>query len=102
MLLIGPKFVLGGTKNFLTYLKVGAVYGTLDLDYIPGDFDRSMGWESGFGVTFLKFPYKAGINFLYRDIEFDYNAPSGQNVSANHDVFDFSGFSFTVSLVYSF
>lgn len=102
LLTFGPKLVLGGSNSFLPYLKAGATYGTVDWGDIPGEFDNSIGWETGFGICFLKSKFKFGLDLLYRDIKFDYNAPSGQNVSANYDEMDFSGYSFSVSLAYFF
>jgi len=102
LLTLGPKIMLGGSNSFLPYLKAGAVYGNIDWGDIPGEFDNSIGWEAGFGVCFLKSKFKFGLDFLYRDVQFDYNAPTGQNISANHDAIDFSGYSFSLSLAYFF
>jgi len=102
LITLGPKLVLGGSNNFFPYLKGGAAYGTVDWDDMPGEFDNNIGWEAGFGICFLKSKFKFGLDFLYRDIKFDYNAPMGQNISASHNEIDFSGYSFSVSLAYYF
>ena len=59
----------------------------------PGKIENIKGWESVFGFEFIKSQIRFGFDFLYRDIEFDYKAPSGQGVSTNQNSIDYSGYS---------
>ena len=102
---IGPRLTFDVSSSlfpFFPYLKAGLVFGSFDWDRAPGNFGNSVGWESGLGFHFARSQFKLGLDLLYRDITFDYAAPSGQNVSANHSSIDFSGYSLSVSFAYHF
>ncbi len=99
---------LGPTKTFdisdwaSIYLKGGVVYGNFNWEGPPGDFEANYGLETGFGANLLRTRIKVGLDFLYRNIEFDYNAQGISGVSANSSSIDFSGFSISGSIRYFF
>lgn len=99
---LGPKLRLDILDWFFLYLKGGAVYGDLDFDGAPGEFEDDFGWETGFGVDLLKSQFKIGFDVVYRDIEFDYKAPGVPGVSASNSSIDVSGFSISGSVTYFF
>ncbi|MFC1820364.1 hypothetical protein ACFLZG_04680, partial [Thermodesulfobacteriota bacterium] len=78
------------------------VWGDLSWDDIPGDFDNDFGWEAGIGLDLIRSRVNLGLDISYRDIEFDYNTPIGQGVNANRRSIDFSGYSFSGSLRFTF
>jgi hypothetical protein len=92
----GPKMHFSDTGTTRTYLRAALVYGTLAWDDAPGDFDSSMGVEAGFGIDFNGSDFSFGAEAAYRHIAFDYNAPSGTDVTATDSQIDFSGFTLTV------
>jgi hypothetical protein len=99
---LGPKLRIDILDWAFLYLKGGAVYGDFDFDGAPGEFEDDFGWETGFGVDFLKSQFKIGFDFVYRDIEFDYKVPGVPGVSASNSSIDVSGFSISGSVTYFF
>jgi hypothetical protein len=92
----GPKMHFSATGTTRTYLRAALVYGTLAWDDAPGDFDSSIGAEAGFGIDFNGTDFSFGVETAYRHIVFDYNSPSGTEVTATDSQIDFSGFTLTV------
>jgi len=99
---LGPKLRVDIWDWFFPYLKGGVVYGDFDFDGPPGEFEDDFGWETGFGVDLLKYQFKIGFDFVYRNIEFDYKAPGVPGVSASNSSIDLSGFSISGSVTYFF
>lgn len=99
---VGPELTFDVSDSIFPYIKGGTVYGTLDWEVIPGEFDDGLGWETGCGVYLLKSRFKLGVDFLYRGIEFDYTPPNTTGVSANDSLIDVSGFSISGSVAYFF
>jgi hypothetical protein len=91
----GLKMHFSDTGTTKTYLRAALVYGTLAWDDAPGDFDSSMGAEAGFGIDFNGSDFSFGVEAAYRYIAFDYNPPSGTDVTATDSQIDFSGFTLT-------
>ena len=98
----GPQLTFPAGDSLVPYIKGGAVYGIFSWSDAPGDFDPAVGWEAGFGLSFLKSKVKLGIDFNYRDIGFDYNEPSDPNVSATETKLDMTGYSLTGTLSFWF
>jgi hypothetical protein len=95
-LTLGPKMHFSDTGTTRTFLRAALVYGTLSWDDAPGDFDSSLGAEAGFGIDFNRSGYSFGAEAAYRHIAFDYNSPSGADVTATDSQIDFSGFTLSV------
>ena len=55
-------------------LKVGVLYGTYDMDEVPGDFDSAIGFEGGIEI---RWPLSPGNGGLGRSLEFDFEADPG-------------------------
>jgi len=70
---LGPKKTFEISDWVSIYLKVGAVYGNFSWNGPPGDFEDDYGLEAGFGTDLLRSRIKVGLDFLYRNIEFDYD-----------------------------
>jgi len=99
---LGPKLRLDILDWAFLCLKGGAVYGDFYFEAVPGEFEDNFGWETGFGVDLLKSQFKIGLDFVYRDMEFDYKAPSVPGVSASNSSIDVSGFSISGLVTYFF
>lgn len=99
---ISPKLSLNSSKMFFPYFKAGVIYGTFSWDDVPGDFDNGVGWETGLGCSFLQSPFKIGSDLSYRNIKFDYDAPTGLTIISNDGSIDFSGFTFSVFISFFF
>lgn len=99
---VGPKLTFELSEWLYPYVKGGGVYGDLEWDGAPGEFEDDFGWEAGAGVDFLKSQFKIGFDLLYRDIEFDFKTRGAPGVTASDRVIDFSGVSLLVSLTYYF
>ncbi len=99
---LGPKKTFDISDWASIYLKGGAVYGNFNWNGPPGDFEKDYGLEAGFGANILRTRIKVGLDFLYRNIEFDYNAQGISGVSASSSSIDFSGFSISGSIKYFF
>lgn|GEM_PF-3410476 len=97
----GPILTVQTDDGVMPYLKGGAVYSNFSWNDAPGKFDPSVGWEVGAGLNFLKSNLKLGIDFNYRNLSFDYKAPS-PSVSATEDSLDLSGFSLMATISYWF
>jgi opacity protein-like surface antigen len=87
----GPLLTVQAGEGVMPYLKGGAVYGNFSWSDAPGSFDSSVGWEAGVGINVLKSNIKIGLDFNYRDISFDYEAPAG--VTATEEALDMGGYS---------
>lgn len=98
----GPKKTFDISDWASIYLKGGVVYGNFNWNGPPGDFEGDYGLEAGFGTNLLRTRIKVGLDFLYRNIEFDYNGQGMSGVSANSSSIDFSGFSISGSIKYFF
>jgi hypothetical protein len=99
---LGPKKTFDISDWTSIYLKGGVVYGNFNWNGPLGDFEADYGLEAGFGANLLRTKIKVGLDFLYRNIEFDYNAEGISGVSANSSSLDFSGFSISGSIKYFF
>jgi len=106
---LGPKLRLASLRRYAPfidslYIKGALAWGDMSWDDVPGRFDSSFGWEAGIGIISLPIrpDLKLGLEASYRSIEFDYNAPFGRGVKSNRSSIDFSGFSFTGSLMLLF
>lgn len=97
----GPVINFQAGRSVTPYLKGGAVYGDFSWD-APGEFDSSLGWEVGAGVTILESRGKFGIEFAYRDMSFDYQAPDDPAVIPSGDSIDLSGYSVMATFSYGF
>lgn len=102
LLSLGPKKTFDILDWASIYLKGGVVYGNFNWKGPPGDFEAGYGLETGFGFNFLRTKIKVGLDFLYRNIEFDYNTQGITGLSANDSSLDFSGFSISGSIKYFF
>ena len=99
---MGPKFEFRKIGRLTPYAKGSLVIGHLDWDEVPGDFDTTWGWEGGFGVSFTKSNMQFGLETSYRSIKYNYNRPSGDEVTATDSQLDFSGFALSGRLNYWF
>lgn len=99
---LGPKLRFTFSDAIFPYMKAGMVWGDLNFDTVPGEFDSGVGYEGGFGLDFLKGPFKIGADLLYRSIEFDYISPGVADVTTNANSLDASGFSLSGTLSYYF
>ncbi len=100
-----PPFRLRTPFIHTPYIRAALAWGDMSWDDLPGRFDDAFGWEVGGGVetTLAAQPrLKLGIDISYRDIAFDYDLPSAPGWTTTRGSIDFSGFSFTASLVLSF
>ena len=92
---LGPRLHFSGSGSVRTYLRAALVHGSMEWEKAPGDFDASFGAEAGFGVDFIGSDFSFGVEAAYRYIAFDYNSPSGTDVTATDSQIDFSGFTLT-------
>ncbi len=99
---LGPKMTLKFLDWFFPYQRFSVVYGKFDWGDVPGGFDDGIGWDTAIGVCFSKSKFKIGTDFSYRDVKFDYNVPSGQNINVTDEVIDLSGFIVSGTIVYYF
>lgn len=99
---LGPKLRFTFSDAIFPYMKAGMVWGDFNFSTAPGEFDSGFGYEGGFGMEFLKSPFKIGADFLYRSIEFDYISPGDADVTANANSIDASGFSVSGTFSYYF
>lgn len=99
---LGPKFIFNPYKGFFPFFRANLIYGDLKWDDIPGDFDDGFGWEVALGIETTINRTKLGLEFSYRDIEFDYNIPPGGNVISNYKSLDFSGYGLVGLIGHSF
>jgi len=99
---MGPKFEFGKIGMLTPYAKGSLVLGHLEWDDVPGDFDTAWGWEGGLGVSFTRSNLQFGLEASYRGIKYDYNRPSGDEVTATDSQLDFSGFALSGTLSYRF
>ena len=97
---LGAKASWEYEENFAPYVRAGLVYGMVNWDGLPGDFESGVGWEAGIGLDYLYEQLRFGAELQYRSILFDYNAPAGVNASASE--LDLSGFSLSGSFGYNF
>jgi hypothetical protein len=95
-LTLGPKRRFSDSETNGSYLRAALVYGKLAWDDAPGDFDPSMGAEIGYGIDFIGSQFSLGLEAAYRYITFDYNSPSGTEVTSTDSQIDFSGFTLTI------
>jgi len=98
----GPRFIFLTKQWMKPYVRCAAVYGRLDCTKMPGKFKNSYGWEYGYGIIASRSSLEFGVEFFYRDISFDYEAPLTLTVDTNHDYIDFSGYSVCASIAYRF
>jgi hypothetical protein len=94
-LTLGPKMHITKSGTVRPYARAALIYGSLEWDEAPGDFDSSVGLETGFGVDFMGTDFSFGLEAAYRYMAFDYNPPSGTGVTATDSQIDFSGFTVT-------
>lgn len=94
-LTLGPKMHFSDSGTVRTYLRAALIYGSMEWEKAPGDFDSSVGAEAGFGIDFIGSDFSFGVEAAYRYIAFDYNPPSGSDVTATDSQIDFSGFTLT-------
>lgn len=94
-LTLGPRVHFSDSGTVRTYLRAALIHGSMEWEKAPGDFDSSIGAEAGFGVDFIGSDFSFGLEAAYRYIAFDYNAPSGTDVTATDSQIDFSGFTLT-------
>ena len=95
---VSLRFLSGGLKwrfnisdSIFPYFKGGAVYGDFTFDDAPGEFEEDLGWEAGIGLDLLKSRFKIGLDFLYRDIQFNYKDPGIPGVSSTASSIDATG-----------
>jgi hypothetical protein len=94
-LTLGPKIHFRDSGRVRPFARAALVYGTLDWDGAPGDFDSTLGVETGFGIDIPGTDFSFVVETAYRHIAFDYNSPSGTGVTASDSQIDFSGFTIT-------
>ena len=99
-LTLGTRATYEFEQNFAPYFRAGLVYGSMNWDGLPGDFENSLGWEAGLGLDYLYEQMRFGVELQYRNILFDYNEPEGAKASASG--LDLSGFSMSGSFGYNF
>lgn len=99
---MGPKFEFRKIGKLTPYAKGSLIIGHLEWDDIPGDFDTAWGWEGGLGVFLTRTNIQFGLETSYRSIQYDYNRPSGNDVTATDNQLDFSGFALSGILNYRF
>lgn len=99
---LGPKISTKLMENLDGFLRTGIVYGYFDWDDVPGDFDDSLGWLIGAGITYSYKNFLLGLDIFYRNIDFHYSAPNGMGVTSSHNNIDFSGTLITGKLGYQF
>lgn len=99
---LGPKLRFNFSDSVFSYIKGGLVRGDFSYDIAPGEFDDDIGYEGGFGLEFLKTPYKIGLDLLYRDIEFGYVSPGIPEVTTNDSSINVSGFSMSGTITFYF
>ena len=99
---MGPKIDFSKIGMLTPYAKGSLVIGHLSWDEVPGDFDTAVGWEGGFGISFIKSNIQIGLETSYRAIKYDYNLPSDAGVTATGNQLDFSGFVLSGTLSYRF
>jgi hypothetical protein len=98
----GPKLRFNLSDSVFSYIKGGLVRGDFSYDIAPGEFDDDFGYEGGFGLAFLKTPYKIGLDLLYRDIEFGYISPDNPAVTTNDSSINVSGLSMSGTITFYF
>jgi cell division protein FtsN len=99
---VGPKLRFEISDLVRPYIKGGLVWGDFSFDAVPGEFDSGIGYEGGFGMDILKSPFKIGLDFLYRSIEFDYTYAGIEGVTATESSINTSGISLSVAISYFF
>ena len=99
---IGPKYQFRQIGLITPFLRGGLVIGSLEYDDMPGDFDPGLGLDGGAGIYLIKSKVQLGIETSYRWMRYNYNKPSGNEVSATDDHVDMSGLVFSGTLSYLF
>jgi len=93
-----------GLFNLSPYVRGAPAWGNMSWDDMPGSFDSGIGGELGTGIDIITLSsnMRLGLDMAYRSVKFDYNAPSGMDVTSSRDSIDFSGYSLTGFLNYYF
>ena len=99
---IGPKYQFRQIGLITPFLRGGLVIGSLEYGDMPGDFDPGLGLDGGAGIYLKKSKVQLGIETSYRWMRYNYNEPSGNEVSATDDHVDMSGLVFSGTLSYLF
>ena len=99
---IGPKYQFRQFGMITPFLRGGLVIGSLEYGDMPGDFDPGLGLDGGAGIYLIKSKVQLGIETSYRWMRYNYNEPSGNEVSATDDHVDMSGLVFSGTLSYLF
>ena len=99
---IGSKMHFAKPGLVRPYLRAALVYGDLAWDEAPGAFDSALGADLGIGIDFNGWHFSAGLEAAYRYMTFDYNRPSGTDVTATDSQLDFSGFTLSGIVRYRF
>ena len=100
MMAFGSRFIMAKWKKRLPYFRISIITGNFDWEDAPGDFNNGIGWELASGINLIDLAFNIGLEANYRNIKFDYNLPDSQNVSANSEDIDFSGFTLSVFAEY--
>ncbi len=99
---IGPKYQFRQIGLITPFIKGGLVIGHFEADDVPGNFDPGLGLDGGVGIYLIKSKVQLGIETSYRWIKYNYNEPSGNDVSATENYLDMSGLIFSGTLSYLF
>jgi outer membrane biosynthesis protein TonB len=99
---LGLKWRYNISGSIFPYFKGGGVYGDFTFDDAPGEFEENFGWEAGIGIDLLRSRFKIGLDFLYRDIQFDYNNLGIPGVTSTTSSIDATGFSLSGTISYYF
>lgn len=89
---LGPKWHFKQVGSTNPYLRAALLYSRMDWGDAPGDFDDALGAEIGLGLDIRRTKkFSFGLEAIYRNISFDYNAPADPNVTHTDSNVDFSG-----------
>jgi len=99
---IGPRYYFHQISVFTPYARACLVVGDLKWDAAPGSFDTGIGLEGGIGINFIKNRIQLGFEMSYKQMEYHYNKPADNHISATDDQLDMSGFLFSGALSYLF
>ena len=99
---LGPRYYFRRVGLFTPYARACLVIGDLKWDAAPGSFDTGIGLEGGVGIDFMKNRFQLGIELSYKQMEYHYNEPADDEISATDDHIDMSGFVFSGTLSYWF
>ena len=74
-------------SGLIPSLRAGVLYGTYEIDDVPGDFDSAIGFEGGIEIRWPLSPGAGGLSLdlavLGRSLKFDFDADTGATAAEN-------------------